>query len=88
VLGEARRTESLPGIARQLANPFPLVRYYAKRAVDGMAARPCAVDLDRATPEIVAAARACVPAAFPEAVVPAAGLPGRPRTHSDESDED
>ena len=32
VLGEARRTEALPGIARQLANPFPLVRYYARRA--------------------------------------------------------
>ena len=85
VLGEARRTEALPGIARQLVNPFPLVRYYAKRAVDTLADRPCAVDLDRTTPEIVAAVRACVPAAFPEPV-PAA-LPAKPRTRTDDTDE-
>ena len=48
VLGEARRTEALPGVARQLANPFPLVRYYARRALDALAPRPCPVDLDRA----------------------------------------
>jgi hypothetical protein len=86
VLGEARRTEALPGIARQLVNPFPLVRYYAKRAVETLADRPCAVDLDRTTPEIVAAVRACVPAAFPE-TVPAA-LPAKPRTRTDDTDED
>src|SRR4051812_40251073 len=86
VLGDAGRKEALPGIARQLANPFPLVRYYAKRAVDALADRPCAVDLDRTTPEIVAAARACAPAAFPEPV-PAA-LPAKSRTRSDDTDED
>ena len=87
VLGDARRTEALPGIARQLANPFPLVRYYARRAVDALAPRPCPVDLDRPTPEIVAAVRACVPAAFPEPVP--AELPGQQqRTRSDDSDED
>jgi len=90
VLGEAHRTEALPGIARQLANPFPLVRHYAKRSVDVLAERPCPVDLDRTTPEIIAAARACVPDAFPEAV-PAA-LPSntanRARTRTDDSDED
>ena len=47
VLGEAGRTEALPGVARQLANPFPLVRYYARRAVDALAPRPCPVDLNR-----------------------------------------
>jgi len=86
VLGEAHRTEALPGIARQLVNPFPLVRYYAKRSVDALAERPCPVDLDRTTPEIIAAARACVPEAFPEAV-PAA-LPAKTRTRADDSDED
>jgi hypothetical protein len=65
VLGDARRAEALPGIAHQLANPFPLVRYYARRAFDGMVSRPCPVDLDRATPEIIAAVRGCVPEAFP-----------------------
>jgi predicted CXXCH cytochrome family protein len=86
VLGDAHRTEALPGIARQLVNPFPLVRYYAKRAVDALADRPCAVDLDRTTPEIIAAARACVPAAFPEPAAPA--VPPRPRTRTDDTDED
>jgi predicted CXXCH cytochrome family protein len=85
-LADAHRTEVLPGVARQLANPFPLVRYYAKRAVDALADRPCAVDLDRTTPEIVAAARACVPGAFPD-TVPAA-LPATGRSRSDDSDED
>ena len=73
-------------MARQLANPFPLVRYYARRAVDALAPRPCPVDLDRPTPDIVAAVRACVPAAFPEPL-PAAP-PAKARTRSDESDED
>ena len=86
VLGEAHRTEALPGVARQLANPFPLVRYYARRAVDALAPRPCPVDLDRPTPDIVAAVRACVPAAFPEPM-PAAP-PAKTRTRSDEPDED
>ena len=86
VLGDARRKEALPGIARQLVNPFPLVRYYAKRAVDTLSDHPCAVDLDRTTPEIVAAVRACVPSAFPEPV-PAA-LPAKPRARTDDTDED
>jgi predicted CXXCH cytochrome family protein len=89
VLGDARRTEALPGIARQLANPFPLVRYYARRAFDGLVPRPCPVDLDRATPEIIAAVRGCVPEAFPAAgeSTPAA-LPEKRRSRTDESDED
>jgi predicted CXXCH cytochrome family protein len=89
VLGGAHRTEALAGIARQMANPFPLVRYYARRAFDGMAARPCPVDLDRSTAEIVAAVRACVPEAFPD-LVPAE-LPAKPQRrarHADEMDED
>jgi len=88
VLGDARRTDALPSIAHQMANPFPLVRYYARRAFDGMSARPCPVDLDRPTAEIVAAVRACLPAAFPD-LVPAE-MPSRQRgsRRSDEVDED
>jgi predicted CXXCH cytochrome family protein len=86
VLGDAGRKEALPAVARQLANPFPLVRYYARRAVDALAARPCPVDLDRPMPEIVAAARACVPQAFPEAPAPAPDEKRRP--HLDDNDED
>ena len=90
VLGDARQREALPAVARLLANPFPLVRYYARRAVDALAPRPCPVDLDRATPEIIAAVRACVPEAFPD-LMPAE-MPARTPTrhgHVDaESDED
>ena len=34
----ARRasTAALPGVARQLVNPFPLVRYYARRALEAL----------------------------------------------------
>jgi predicted CXXCH cytochrome family protein len=83
VLGDARRTEATAGVARQLANPFPLVRYYARRALESLLPRPCPVDLDRTTPEIVSAVRACVPAAFPEG----AALPGG-RGRGDDADED
>ncbi|HMF39928.1 MAG TPA: cytochrome c3 family protein [Polyangia bacterium] len=88
VLGDAHRTEALPDIAHQMANPFPLVRYYARRAFDGMSPRPCPIDLDRSTAEIVGAVRACLPAAFPDRVP--AEMPGRQRTprRSDDVDED
>jgi predicted CXXCH cytochrome family protein len=80
VLGEARasaalRAAALPAAARQLTNPFPLVRHYARRAVDAIRGGPCAVDLDRATPEIQAAARRCVPEAF-QGPPPASGSGG------------
>jgi predicted CXXCH cytochrome family protein len=87
VLGEARRTEATAGVARQLANPFPLVRYYARRALASLLPRPCPVDLDRPTPEIIAATRACVPAAFPEGTAPPGGSAGSGR-RSDDNDED
>jgi hypothetical protein len=91
VLGEARSGGALAEVrakgarvaaARQLANPVPLVRYYARHAVDALGP-PCAVDLDRATPEIEEAARRCVPEAFPagpaaaRSLAPAAGARGR-----------
>jgi Doubled CXXCH motif (Paired_CXXCH_1) len=66
VLGEARAQGALVAAARELANPVPLVRYYARRAVEQIRGAPCDVDLDRATPEIERAARRCVPDAFPD----------------------
>jgi predicted CXXCH cytochrome family protein len=63
-LEAAHATDAVAGIARQLANPFPLVRYYARRALAALRGADCAVDLDRPTPEIEAAVRACVPDAF------------------------
>jgi len=84
VLGEARVQAALPAAARALTNPIPLVRYYARRAVEQIRGAPCDVDLDRTTPEIEAAARRCVPAAFSGPLAPA-----QPRVHAGDSfDED
>jgi len=63
-LGDAHVRAALPSVARQLTNPIPLVRYYARRAVGQLRGTPCAVDLDRSTPEIELQARRCVPEAF------------------------
>ena len=84
-LGDGARDGGGPAVARQLVNPFPLVRYYARRALEALRGQDCAVDLDRPTPEIAAAVRACVPEAFPAR--PAA-LPAERRTRSGDSDED
>ncbi len=71
-LGAAHATRASPAVARQLVNPFPLVRYYAARALTALRGQDCQVDLDRPTAEIAAAVRACVPEAFPDGV-PATG---------------
>jgi predicted CXXCH cytochrome family protein len=77
VLGEQRVQGALAAVARQLVHPIPLVRYYARRAVEAIRGAPCAVevDLDRTTPEIAAAARRCVPGAWPVAPVAGARAP-------------
>jgi predicted CXXCH cytochrome family protein len=92
-LGVLAETRPAPGdaatrtaAARQLANPIPLVRYYARRAVEALGG-PCEVDLDRATPEIEAAARRCAPDAF--SVTAGGPLPAAPRARgADGFDED
>jgi len=86
VLGEARVAAALPAAARQLENPIPLVRYYARRAVDAIRGAPCDVDVERPTPEIEAAARRCVPGAWAgSATAPPAT---RASAASDETDDD
>jgi predicted CXXCH cytochrome family protein len=89
VLGEARVAAALPAVARQLTNPIPLVRYYARRAVEQIRGAPCDVDLDRTTPQIELLARRCVPEAFagPAAPGPTPGAPARSRG-GDAFDED
>jgi hypothetical protein len=71
-------------VARQLVNPFPLVRYYARRALEALRGQDCAVDLDRPTPEIAAAVRACVPEAFPGSETVPAAVPGHGGNEIDE----
>jgi predicted CXXCH cytochrome family protein len=78
VLGQNRVRAALPSIARRIAHPIPLVRYYARRAVDAIRGAPCEVDLDRTTPEIEAAARRCVPAGAAPPPAPATEAPTGP----------
>ena len=51
--GRGASHQAVPAVARQLVNPYPLVRYYARRRSTRCAAT-CPVDLDRPTAEIVA----------------------------------
>jgi predicted CXXCH cytochrome family protein len=85
-LGAAHVTAAAPAVARQLVNPFPLVRYYARRALEALRGQDCAVDLDRPTPEIAAAVRACVPEAF--AVGPPPPTDAAPVRGGNDVDED
>jgi predicted CXXCH cytochrome family protein len=59
VLGATKDRAAVPAIAHQLVNPFPLVRYFARRALESLGA-PCTVNLDRPTGVIAEAARACL----------------------------
>ncbi|HVT07889.1 MAG TPA: cytochrome c3 family protein [Polyangia bacterium] len=70
-LETAHATDAVAPIARQLVNPYPLVRYYARRALAALRGADCAVDLDRPVGEIAAAVRACVPGAFAGEAAPA-----------------
>jgi predicted CXXCH cytochrome family protein len=84
-LGAAHAVDAVPGVARQLVNPFPLVRYYARKALAALRGEDCAVDLDRPDAEIAAAVRACVPAAFAgEPTAVPAGAAGHERDVPDE----
>ena len=68
--------------------PVPLVRYYAQRALATLG-RPCAVDLDRPTNEIAAAAASCFPAlsaAGLRSPSPAPQPSGRPAAVVDDED--
>jgi predicted CXXCH cytochrome family protein len=84
-LGSAHATRATAAVARQLVNPFPLVRYYARRALAALRGADCAIDLDRPASEIADAVRACVPAAFASGAPRTGG--GEPRS-ADVPDED
>ena len=47
VLGRARVTAAVPVLAEGLRHPYPLVRGYAKRALDAIAGAPVPVDIDQ-----------------------------------------
>jgi predicted CXXCH cytochrome family protein len=57
LLGEARARGAVPLLAGQLTHPYPLVRGYAKRALDTIAGAPVPIDVDADDAAIQAAAR-------------------------------
>ena len=58
LLGEARSKPAIPILASQLTHPYPLVRGYAKRALDRVVGTPVAIDIDAEDADIEVAAKA------------------------------
>ena len=58
LLGEARSKAAIPVLASQLTHPYPLVRGYAKRALDSVVGSPIPIDIDAEDAEIEAKAKA------------------------------
>ena len=58
ILGDTKSRSAAPLLASQLTHPYPLVRGYAKRALEAIEGRPVPIDLDRDDAEIDAAVRA------------------------------
>jgi predicted CXXCH cytochrome family protein len=57
LLGEGRSRSAIPILAAQLTHPYPLVRGYAKRALDTIAGAPIPIDIDAEDADIEVAAR-------------------------------
>lgn len=61
VLGEARAERAAGHVAGALAHSYPLVRHYARRALEKILDRPCpSLDLDADPDRILADARLCL----------------------------
>jgi len=89
-LGEHHQTQGTMAVARQVLNPYPLVRSYALRALRSLTGRDCPIDLDRSDAEITGALGRCFPGTVwtsPPVSDGAARQAARPRS-SDEPDED
>jgi hypothetical protein len=63
VLGEARDRTAIPLIAAQLAHDYPLVRYFAQRALQTVTGRPLPIDVGAPAAEVQRAADAWLTAA-------------------------
>jgi predicted CXXCH cytochrome family protein len=60
VAGEQSRKVLAPAIAAGLTHPYPIVRGYAKSALEAIVGRACAVDLDLDASAIEAQGKACL----------------------------
>jgi predicted CXXCH cytochrome family protein len=58
LLGEARMAAAVPLLASQLTHPYPMVRGYAKRALDTIAGAPIDIDIDATDAVIESSAKA------------------------------
>jgi predicted CXXCH cytochrome family protein len=63
VLGEARDRSAIPALAAQLSHDYPLVRYYAQRALETITGAPVAIDVGAPAAEVRRAADAWLTAA-------------------------
>lgn len=66
LLGDAKRKDAVPALARQLTHPYPLVRGYAKRALDTIAGAPIPVDVDAEDAAIEAQTKAWLAGSGPK----------------------
>jgi hypothetical protein len=57
LLGDARMKSAVPVLASQLTHPYPIVRGYAKRALDAIEGAPVPIDIDAADEVIAEQAR-------------------------------
>jgi predicted CXXCH cytochrome family protein len=57
LLGDARVKSAVPLLASQLTHPYPLVRGYAKRALDAIQSSPVPIDIDAADEAIAEQAK-------------------------------
>jgi predicted CXXCH cytochrome family protein len=85
VLGEARVTEAAPGVRAQLAGPYPLVRLYARRALERLEGRPVPIDVEQDADDVRAAVAHWLD---PSAPAPARHAAGKRVARQVEPDED
>src|SRR6185436_827016 len=52
VLGERGTAQNAPRIAPHLAHPYPLVRYYARHAIEKLTGAPVSIDVEQPAAEI------------------------------------
>jgi HEAT repeat protein len=63
VLGQAGDRSAVPAIAAQLAHDYPLVRYFAQRALETLTGAPVAIDVGAPAADVRRAAAAWLTAA-------------------------
>jgi HEAT repeat protein len=58
VLGEVKDTSAIGALVPMLAHEYPLVRFYAQRALQHITGDPVAIDVGAAAPDVTRAAQA------------------------------